>query len=166
MTVLKIRPATIDDTDLILRFVRELARYEKAEDQVMATPEHIHRTLFCDNPRVYGLICLDSETPIGFAVYFFNYSTWQGQHGLYLEDIYVSPGHRNKGAGTALLQYLAGVANANDCGRFEWSVLDWNTPSLEFYDNLGAARQSEWIRYRVTGQKLKELASGLPASSG
>lgn len=158
MPTLRIRPATIGDTDLILHFVRELAVYEKAEDQMAATPEHVHRTLFCPNPTVHGIICLEGDTPVGFAVYFFNYSTWQGQHGLYLEDLYVSPGHRGKGAGKAMLRHLAGVAVANDCGRFEWSVLDWNAPSIAFYESLGARPQKEWIRYRLTGQALKDLA--------
>ena len=96
---------------------------------------------------------------MGFAVYFFNYSTWQGRLGLYLEDLYVSPEHRGKGAGKALLSHLAKIAVDNDCGRFEWSVLDWNTPSIEFYDSLGAKPQSEWIRYRMTGDALQNLAA-------
>ena len=158
MTALKIRPATIHDTAVILQFVRELAIYEEAEHEAVATPEHVHRTLFCNNPKVFGVICLDGDTPIGFAVYFFNYSTWQGQHGLYLEDLYISPDHRGKGAGKAMLKHLAGIAVSNDCGRFEWSVLDWNTPSIEFYDKLGASPQPEWLRYRMAGQTLKEFA--------
>lgn len=104
------------------------------------------------------MICLDGDTPVGFAVYFFNYSTWQGRHGLYLEDLYVSPKHRGLGAGKALLRHLAQIAVEHDCGRFEWSVLDWNTPAIEFYDSLGARPQSEWIRYRLTGQGLLDLA--------
>jgi GNAT superfamily N-acetyltransferase len=163
MTSLTIRPATIADTDLILHFVRELAIYEKAEHEVLATPAHVHHTLFCDNPKVFGLICLEGDTPVGFAVYFFNYSTWQGQHGLYLEDLYVSPEQRGKGAGKALLSHLAKIALDNNCGRFEWSVLDWNTPSIEFYDSLGAKPQSEWIRYRMTGEALQALAQQAPA---
>jgi len=158
MTKLQIRPATPADTDLILQFVRELAIYEKAESEVLATPEHVQQTLFCPSPKVFGLICLHGETPVGFAVYFFNYSTWQGRHGLYLEDLYVSPKHRGLGAGKALLRHLAQIAVEHDCGRFEWSVLDWNTPAIEFYDSLGARPQSEWIRYRLTGQGLLDLA--------
>lgn len=153
-----IRPATIEDTDLILRFVRDLAIYERAEHEVLATPEHLKRTLFCAEPAVFGLICLDGDQPVGFAVYFFNFSTWQGRHGLYLEDLYVSPECRGKGAGKALLQHLARIAVARDCGRFEWSVLDWNTPSIAFYDSLGAQPQTEWIRYRLTGDALQALA--------
>ncbi|KQR55552.1 GNAT family N-acetyltransferase [Acidovorax sp. Leaf160] len=158
MNSLTIRPATIEDTDLILRFVRDLAIYERAEHEVLATPEHLKRTLFCAEPAVFGLICLDGDQPVGFAVYFFNFSTWQGRHGLYLEDLYVSPECRGKGAGKALLQHLARIAVARDCGRFEWSVLDWNTPSIAFYDSLGAKPQTEWIRYRLTGDALQALA--------
>ena len=166
MTTLTIRPATIDDTDLILHFVRELAIYEKAEHEVLATPEHVQRTLFGEHPKVFGLICMDGTTPVGFAVYFFNYSTWQGQHGLYLEDLYVSPEHRGKGAGKALLSHLAQIAVQHDCGRFEWSVLDWNTPSIAFYDSLGARPQSEWIRYRMTGDALHALAAASTTDAG
>lgn len=156
---LHIRPATVGDADTILHFIRELAIYEKAEHEALATPAHIHRTLFGAQPRVFGLICERGGTPIGFAVYFFNYSTWQGQHGLYLEDLYVTPEQRGAGAGKALLQRLAHIALQHDCGRFEWSVLDWNTPSIHFYDSLGAKPQSEWIRYRMTGQALHDLAA-------
>jgi len=157
-TTLQIRPATPDDAELIVRFVRELAVYEKAEHEVLATPEHVKRTLFSDNPAVFGLICLHGDQPVGFAVYFFNYSTWQGRHGLYLEDLYVTPEARGLGAGTALLRRLAQIAVEKDCGRFEWSVLDWNLPSIEFYARLGALPQTEWIRSRVTGDTLLEMA--------
>lgn len=163
MAPLKVRPATIQDTSLILHFVRELAAYEKASDQVVATVDHVHRTMFCDNPKVHAVICLDGDTPIGFAVYYLSYSTWQGQHGLYLEDVYVIPEHRRRGAGKAIFKHLAGIAISNDCGRFEWSVLDWNTPSIKFYDSVGAQPQSEWIRYRMTGAALHKLAG--PASN-
>ena len=163
MTALTIRPALPADTDLILRFVRELAAYEHAEHEVLATPEHVQRTLFAPEPKVFGLVCLDGDTPVGFAVYFFNYSTWQGRHGLYLEDLYVSPASRGQGAGKALLQRLAQIAVAQDCGRFEWSVLDWNTPSIAFYESLGAQPQNEWVRYRLTGAALQALAQGSPA---
>ena len=156
---LHIRPATVVDTDTVLHFIRELALYEKAEHEARATAAHIHQTLFGPQPTVFGLICERGGVPIGFAVYFFNYSTWQGQHGLYLEDLYITPEQRGAGAGKALLQHLARIALQHDCGRFEWSVLDWNTPSIEFYDSLGARPQSEWIRYRMTGQALHDLAA-------
>lgn len=162
MTSLTIRPATRQDIPTILHFVRELAIYEKAEHEMQSTSAHLERTMFCENPAVFGLICLDGDTPVGFAVYFFNYSTWQGRHGLYLEDLYVSPECRGRGAGKALLQHLATIAVEKDCGRFEWSVLDWNAPSIAFYDSLGAKPQSEWIRYRMTGQALEDLAAAAP----
>ena len=164
MTSLTIRPATREDIPTILHFVRELAIYEKAEHEMQSTSAHLERTMFCENPSVFGLICLDGDAPVGFAVYFFNYSTWQGRHGLYLEDLYVSPECRGRGAGKALLQHLAAIAVDKDCGRFEWSVLDWNAPSIAFYDSLGAKPQSEWIRYRMTGQALEDLAAQGPQS--
>ncbi|MEG0923265.1 MAG: GNAT family N-acetyltransferase [Comamonas sp.] len=164
MSLLNIRPATEQDIELILHFVRELAIYEKAEEEAKATPEHIRRTLFCANPAVFGLICEVDGKAVGFAVYFFNFSTWQGQHGLYLEDLYVTPDARGHGAGKALLQRLAQIALDKHCGRFEWSCLDWNEPSLKFYDNLGALPQTEWIRYRMTGEALQALAEGKKAS--
>jgi GNAT superfamily N-acetyltransferase len=162
---LHIRPATIADTDTILHFVRELAIYEKAEHEVLSTPAHVHRTMFGAQPSVFGLICELDGQAIGFAVYFFNYSTWQGQLGLYLEDLYVTPQQRGVGAGKALLQCLARIAVERDCGRFEWSVLDWNTPSIQFYDSLGAKPQNEWIRYRMTGKELNDLAAQTSAAS-
>ena len=130
---LTIRPATIGDTDTILRFVRDLAIYEHAEDQVLSTPAHVHRTMFSEGATAHGLICEKDGQAVGFAVYFFNYSTWQGRNGLYLEDLYVDPAHRGSGAGKALLRRLARIALDKDCGRFEWSVLDWNAPAIGFY---------------------------------
>ena len=154
-----IRPAVKADTATILHFIRELAIYEKAEHEVKATEEHIHSTLFNEQPKAHAIICeLDGEA-IGFAVYFFSYSTWQGQYGIYLEDLYVSPAHRGVGAGKQLLTALAKVAVDNDCGRFEWSVLDWNQPAIDFYESLGAKPQSEWIKYRLDGQALLDLAA-------
>lgn len=152
-----IRPAKISDTDTILRFIKELAIYEKAEHEAKATPFHIHNTLFCDAPHAHGLICENDGQPIGFAIYFFSYSTWQGQYGLYLEDLYVSPQSRGLGAGKRLLTHLAGIAVENDCGRFEWSVLDWNQPAIDFYESLDAKPQGEWIRYRLDGDALHAL---------
>ncbi len=154
-----IRPAVKADTATILHFIRELAIYEKAEHEAKATEEHIHRTLFNEQPKAHAIICeLDGEA-IGFAVYCFSYSTWQGQYGIYLEDLYVSPAHRGVGAGKQLLTALAKVAVDNDCGRFEWSVLDWNQPAIDFYESLGAKPQSEWIKYRLDGQALLDLAA-------
>ena len=154
-----IRPAVKADTATILHFIRELAIYEKAEHEAKATEEHIHRTLFNEQPKAHAIICELNGEAIGFAVYFFSYSTWQGQYGIYLEDLYVSPAHRGVGAGKQLLTALAKVAVDNDCGRFEWSVLDWNQPAIDFYESLGAKPQSEWIKYRLDGQALQELAA-------
>ena len=159
-TSLHIRPATIDDTGTILRFVRDLAVYENAEHEVLSTPAHVHKTMFSEGATAHGLVCEQDGQAIGFAVYFFNYSTWQGRNGLYLEDLYVDPASRGSGAGKALLRHLARIAVDKDCGRFEWSVLDWNTPSIQFYDSLGAKPQSEWIRYRMTGEALEAFAKG------
>lgn len=158
MPAITIRPATPGDTPLILHFIRELAIYEEAEQEVLATPAHIQQSLFASPPQAYGLVCMQGEQAIGFAVYFFNYSTWQGRRGLYLEDVYITPQARGQGAGRALLQHLARIALAHDCGRFEWSVLDWNTPAIGFYDSLGAQAQSEWLRYRLAGDALRALA--------
>lgn len=163
MSTLTIRPATPADTDTLLRFIRELAVFEKAGHEVLATPEHLQRTLFAPQPAVFGLVCERAGEAIGFAVYFFNYSTWQGQHGLYLEDLYITPQQRGVGAGKAMLSHLARIAVERDCGRFEWSVLDWNTPAIDFYDSLQAQPQSEWIRYRLTGVALQQLATAATA---
>ncbi|MBN7118822.1 GNAT family N-acetyltransferase [Ectopseudomonas oleovorans] len=157
---LHIRPATPDDAELILRFITELAIYEKAEHEVKTDAAGIRDSLFADGSTAHGLICEHNGQPIGYAVYFFNYSTWLGKHGLYLEDLYVSPEARGLGAGKALLRHLAQLAVARDCGRFEWSVLDWNTPAIDFYESFGARPQSEWTTYRLTGQALLDFAAG------
>ena len=156
---LVIRPAVIGDTDTILRFIRDLAIFENAENEVLTTAAHVHRTIFSEGATAHALICESEGSPIGFAVYFYNYSTWQGRNGIYLEDLYIDPEARGKGAGKAMLQHIAKIAVENDCGRFEWSVLDWNTPAIKVYDAIGAKPQSEWIRYRLTGDALLELAS-------
>ena len=159
MSVLHIRPATIDDTDTILRFVHDLAVYENAEQEVLSTPAHVHKTMFSEGATAHGLICEQDGHAIGFAVYFFNYSTWQGRNGLYLEDLYVDPTHRGSGAGKAILRHLARIAVEKDCGRFEWSVLDWNTPSIDFYGQIGAEPQQGWTDQRLTGDALRALAA-------
>lgn len=157
---LTIRPATPDDAELILRFITELAIYEKAEHEVKTDAAGIRDSLFAEGSTAHGLICENDGQPIGYAVYFFNYSTWLGKHGLYLEDLYVSPQARGIGAGKALLRHLAQLAVARVCGRFEWSVLDWNTPAIDFYESFGARPQSEWTTYRLTGQALLDFAAG------
>ena len=156
---ISIAPATPKDVTQIWQFVVELAIYEREPDAVIATKEDFHRVLFCESPRAYAVMCRDGDVPIGFALYFYNFSTWLGRHGLYLEDLYVTPEHRGKGAGKALLQHLAGIAVAEGCGRFEWSVLDWNQPAIDFYESMGANPQSEWVGYRLTGEALEALAS-------
>lgn len=159
MPTLAIRAAEADDAALILRFIRELAIYERAEDQVVATEDDIRESLFRAG-SARALICSVDGEPAGFAVYFFNYSTWQGRKGLYLEDLYVTPAHRKAGAGKALLQHLARIAVAEGCGRFEWSVLDWNEPALEFYRSIGAWPMEEWVKHRLAGPALAEFARG------
>jgi len=153
-----IREAKRSDSSLILDFVTELAKYEKSEHEVTATAETIESSIYGDDSVTKAIICEKDGNPIGFAVYFFNYSTWLGKHGLYLEDLYVTPSARGCGAGKKILKHLAQVAVTNGCGRFEWSVLDWNTPAIDFYESLGAKPQSEWIGYRLTGNELIQLA--------
>lgn len=159
MTSLVIRPATIDDVDQIMQFVIDLAIYEKEENAVVATPEHFAKALFCENPKAHCLIAEIDTKPVGFAVYFFSFSTWLGQHGIFLEDLYVSPEARGYGAGKALLKELANIAVKNDLGRVEWSVLDWNEPSIQFYKSLGAEPKDGWTDYRLTGSALNEFAN-------
>ena len=158
MTAPVIREAAPDDVGVILHFINELAIYEKAPEEVKTNAGMIEETLFGPAAKTRCLIGEIEGEAVGFAVYFSNYSTWLGKYGIYLEDLYVSPEHRGKGVGKALLVHIAGIALDNDCGRFEWSVLDWNTPSIEFYKSLGAVEMSEWRIYRVTGDALKKLA--------
>lgn len=155
---LQIRPATPDDAALILRFITELAIYERAEHEVKTDVAGIESSLFAESASASALICECNGLPIGYAVYFFNYSTWLGRNGLYLEDLYVTPEARGTGAGKALLKHLARIAVSRDCGRFEWSVLDWNEPAIQFYESLGARPQEEWTTYRLTGAALQALA--------
>ncbi|MGA9572712.1 MAG: GNAT family N-acetyltransferase [Lysobacterales bacterium] len=158
MPNIEIRPATAGDSALILRFITDLAIYENAEDAVVASENDIRESLFATGSTTQALICEIDHRPVGFAVYFFNYSTWLGKNGLYLEDLYVSPEYRGAGAGKALLKHLAQIALSRNCGRFEWSVLDWNEPAIKFYQSLGARPQDEWVAYRLTGKALVDLA--------
>ena len=153
-----IRAAAAADVPAILRFIKDLARYEKAEAEVVATEHALHQSLFGRAPCARGLVAEMDGAAAGFALYFFNFSTWQGLPGLYLEDLYVAPGHRGAGVGKALLKRLARIAVEHGCGRFEWSVLDWNEPALKFYESLGARAQSEWVKYRLEGAPLRALA--------
>ena len=159
MANIEIRQATVNDAGLIMRMIIELTVYEKREDDVVATETDIKNSIFATDSSTSALICLIENEPVGYAVYFFNYSTWLGKHGLYLEDLYVSPRQRRNGAGKALLKHLANIALSRGCGRLEWSVLDWNEPAIKFYKSLGATPQDEWVGYRLTGNALEELAN-------
>lgn len=155
---LTIRPAVRSDAAQILGFITELAEYERARHEVIANVADIERTLFDDGSTVHSLICERDGQAIGFAVYFYSYSTWLGRNGIYLEDLYVTPEYRGVGAGRRLLRELAREAVANDCGRLEWSVLDWNQPAIDFYRSIGALPQDEWVRYRLDGEALRKMA--------
>ena len=158
MASLNIRQARPDDVNQIMQFVIDLAIYEKEEDAVVATPEHFEKALFCDNPQAHCLIAEADGKAVGFAVYFFSFSTWLGQHGIYLEDLYVSPESRGLGAGKALLKQLAIIAVEKSLGRVEWSVLDWNEPSIKFYEAMGAEPKDGWTVYRLSDQALTDFA--------
>ncbi|SCW49974.1 Acetyltransferase (GNAT) family protein [Rhizobium mongolense subsp. loessense] len=156
--MLKIREAVREDAATLLGFIRELAIYEKAEHEVAATIQKIEESIFGTNSVTRALICEQDSRPVGMAVWFFNYSTWQAKNGLYLEDLYVTPAARGLGAGKALLKRLAEIALETGCGRFEWSVLDWNEPAIRVYEAIGAEPMNEWIRYRLSGKALKSFA--------
>jgi GNAT superfamily N-acetyltransferase len=157
---LRIRPAIAADAPLILSFITDLAIYEKAEHEVQTDVAGIEASLFSAQSSAQALICEHDGAPIGYAVYFFNYSTWLGKNGLYLEDLYITPEKRGIGAGKALLKHLAQQAVSLGCGRFEWAVLDWNQPAIDFYQSFGAKPQDEWTTYRLTGQALLDFAQG------
>jgi GNAT superfamily N-acetyltransferase len=155
---LAIRPAVPADATIILRFVRELAAYEREPDAVEATEPMIAEALFGATPGAEAVIAEIAGTPVGFALFFHNFSTWTGKRGLYLEDLYVTPAARGSGAGKALLRHLARIAIERGCARFEWSVLDWNTPAIDFYRAMGAVAMEEWTVQRVSGDALRRLA--------
>ncbi|HWU73841.1 MAG TPA: GNAT family N-acetyltransferase [Sphingomonas sp.] len=157
MLTITIRPATPQDVALILRFVRELAEFEREPDAVKATEQSLSYALFGERSAEAVIAEQDGE-PMGFALFFHNFSTWTGRKGLYLEDLYVTPEARGSGVGTALLRHLAGIALDRDCGRFEWAVLDWNTPAIDFYTAMGAESLDEWRIRRVSGDALVKLA--------
>ncbi len=157
---LQIRPARPEDAEQILTFITELAEYERARHEVVASVEAIRHSLFSEGSTAHGLICERDGQAIGFAVYFFSYSTWLGANGIYLEDLYVTPQARGTGAGKALLRHLARLACEKNCGRLEWSVLDWNQPAIDFYLSIGAQPQDEWVRYRMDGETLRAFAHG------
>ncbi|MCG2628728.1 GNAT family N-acetyltransferase [Bradyrhizobium sp. WYCCWR 13023] len=157
---LNIRRARSDEAGLVLDFVRELAAYEKLSHEVEATEADIADALFGHDPRLFCAIAEWNGEAVGFAVWFLNFSTFSGRHGVYLEDLYVRPSHRGKGLGKALLIYLARECVDNGWSRLQWAVLDWNAPSIAFYKSLGAAMMDDWTLCRVTGPALTRLAGG------
>jgi GNAT superfamily N-acetyltransferase len=159
-----IRFATAADVPAILGFIRALARYEKLEHAVVADEAGLEATLFGARPAAEVLLAEEAGTPIGFALFFASYSTFLGRPGLYLEDLFVEPAARGRGAGVALMSALARIAVARNYGRFEWSVLDWNQPALDFYAALGAAPQHEWTVQRLVGAPLTALAERWPGT--
>jgi GNAT superfamily N-acetyltransferase len=157
--MLNIRPAMPADADTVANLVRELADYEKLLHEARATPEDFRRELESDNPVIRVLIAEWDGRPAGFALYFFNFSTFVGRPGLYLEDLFVRPELRSHGIGRALLRALARIARDRGCGRMEWAVLDWNEPALKFYQSLGARQMKEWIVHRLTPAEIGRLAA-------
>ena len=156
--MLHIRPATSADIPLIQHFIRDLAEYERSPESAVATQEDLMRDGFGPEPKYRCVIAEWDGAPAGFAFFFYNYSTWQGRPGLYLEDLFVKPDFRGKGIGKSLLLHLAKIAVSENCGRFQWQVLDWNTPAIDFYKSVGAEIMSEWLTMRVTGDNLRKLA--------
>ena len=155
----QIRPARVEDVPIILQLIRDLATYERAPNEVVATEELLNGVLFGEKPVAEVLLAFEGESPVGFAVYFYNFSTWLGRPGLYLEDLFVRPENRGKGYGRALLVELAKIARDRDCGRMEWAVLDWNEPAIKFYRTLGAQPMHEWTVFRLTREEIAKLAS-------
>src|SRR5262252_4028363 len=154
----QIRPACVEDVPIILQLIRDLATYERAPDEVSATQEQLVDVLFGERPAAQVLLAFEAESPVGFALYFYNFSTWLGRPGLYLEDLFVKPEKRGKGYGRALLVELAKIASERGCGRMEWAVLDWNEPAITFYRALGAAPMHEWTVFRLTREEIAKLA--------
>ena len=158
MPDVRIRPATIDDTSLILTLIRGLADYERLAPEAVVTEADIRESLFGERPAAEVLVAEVGSDAAGFALFFHNYSTFLGRRGLYLEDLFVFPAYRGQGIGLALMRRLARLAIERQCGRFEWWVLDWNEPAIDFYRRLGARAMSDWTVYRLTGEPLARLA--------
>ena len=154
----EIRSASKEDTPLILTFIKELAEYEKLSHEVVATEKDLEKYLFSNDKVAEVVIGYYRDTPVGFALFFHNFSTFVGKPGIYLEDLYVRKEYRGKGFGKKLLTYLANLAVERNCGRLEWAVLDWNEPSINFYKSLGARIMNEWLINRVSGDSLQSLA--------
>ncbi len=161
--MVNIRPATPNDIPLILDFIHGLAEYERAPEQAIATHADLLRDGWGPEPKFRVVIAEWERQPAGFALFFYNYSTWQGRPGLYLEDLFVRPEFRGKGIGKALLVHVARIAVRENCGRYQWQVLDWNTPAIKFYESLGAKTMKEWLTMRVDGEALDRLASAAGA---
>ena len=159
MSGIRIERATARDVPAILRFIRALAEYERLAAEAVATEAGLRESLFGPHPAAEVAIAYDGEEPVGFALWFHNYSTFLGRAGLYLEDLFVLPQWRGRGIGGSLLAYLARVAVARGCGRMEWSVLNWNEPAIRFYRRMGARAMDEWTVFRLTGESLTELAT-------
>lgn len=156
---LQIRKAQVADCTLILDFIKGLAEYEKLTHEVVATAELLEENLFGPQPKAEVLIAEWDGKPAGFALFFHNFSTFLGRPGIYLEDLFVLPALRSHGVGKGLLKHLAQIAVERNCGRLEWSVLDWNKPAIDFYVSIGAGPMDEWTMYRLTGEKLKSFAA-------
>ena len=157
--MLTLRPATPADAALIVQFVRDLAEYEREPQAAILTEQDILRDGFTGHPKFKVIIAEWQGKPAGFALYFYVYSTWLGRAGMYLEDLFVRPEYRGKGIGKALLVRLAQIAQEEGCGRYQWQVLDWNTPAIDFYRSLGAVMKKEWLTMQVDGEALRQLAA-------
>lgn len=153
-----LRLATIEDVEIVLSFIKELAEYEHMSDQVVATPELLKETIFIQK-KAEVILAEYNGTPVGFALFFHNYSTFLGRPGIYLEDLYVKPEMRGHSLGTRLLSYLAKLASERGCGRLEWACLDWNEPSIQFYKRMGGIAMEDWTVYRLQGEALQTMAS-------
>ena len=154
----EIRAARMEDVRVILQLIRDLATYERAPEEVTATEEQLVDVLFGERPAAEVLLAFEGDVPVGFAIYFYNFSTWLARPGLYLEDLFVKPEKRGKGYGRALLVQLAKIARDRGCGRMEWAVLNWNEPAIKFYQTLGAKPMNEWTVFRLTRDEIAKLA--------
>ncbi len=157
---LVIRWATVEDSALILEFIKSLAQYEKLSHEVVATEEDIRTSLFSQQAHAEVLLGFEGDTPVAFALFFHNYSTFLARPGIHLEDLYVHEAYRGRGYGKAMLSRLAQIAIERDCGRLEWNVLDWNTPAIDFYKRMGAESMEEWTTFRLNGKALLNAAIG------
>jgi GNAT superfamily N-acetyltransferase len=154
---LKIRTAEEEDVPVLLQFIKKLALYERLSHVVTATEEILRRNLFGEKRAAEAILAEYQGRVTGFAVYFYNFSTFEGKPGIFIEDLYVDESHRRQGLGLAMFMYIARLAKERGCGRLEWSVLDWNEPAIHFYENLGAAALSDWTTYRLTGEALTRI---------